>query len=55
MGEFCILFCTSPRVYLYEKASKKLPELKVLHELLKEINKFQDNQVKPDHATGTQI
>ena len=25
----------------------------MLHELLKEIYKFEDNQVKPHHATGT--
>ena len=31
---------------------KKLQELKVLHELLKEIYEFEDIQVKPHRATG---
>ena len=39
--------------YLHEKSSKKLRELKVLHELLKEIYEFEGNQVIPHHATGT--
>ena len=37
--------CLMNLYYLYEKSSKKLRELKVLHELLKEIYKFEDDQV----------
>ena len=39
--------------YLYEKSSKKLRELKKLHELLKEIYEFDDERVKPHRAAGT--
>ena len=45
--------CLASLYYLYEKSSKKLRELKVLHERLKEIYEFEDNQVKPHRATGT--
>ena len=38
---------------IFTKSSKKLQELKKLHELLKEISKFEDDQVKPHCATGT--
>ena len=48
-----ITTCLMNLYYLYEKSSKKLRELKVLHKLLKEICKFEDNQVKPHRATGT--
>ena len=48
-----ITTCLTNLYYLYEKSSKKLRELKVLHKLLKEICKFEDNQVKPHRATGT--
>ena len=36
-----------------ESQAKKLPELKVLHKLLKERYKYEDGQVKLHHATGT--
>ena len=45
--------CLTNLYYLFEKSSKNLRELKVLHELLKEICEFEDNQVKPHRATGT--
>ena len=48
-----ITTCLLNLYYLYEKSSKKLRELKVLCELLKEIYKFKDNQAKSHHATGT--
>ena len=48
-----ITTCLTNLYYFHEKSTKKLRELKVLHELLKEIYEFKDNQVKPHRATGT--
>ena len=48
-----ITTCLTNLYYFHEKSTKKLRELKVLHELLKEIYEFEDNQVKPHRATGT--
>ena len=39
--------------YLYEKSPKKLRELKVIHELMKETFEFDDGGVKPVRACGT--
>ena len=39
--------------YLYQKSSKKLRELRKLHNVLKELYEFADNCVKPAKATGT--
>ena len=48
-----ITTCLQNLYYLYEKLSKKLRELKKLHELLKKIYKFDDERVKPHRAAGT--
>ena len=40
--------------YLYEKSSKKLRELRLLHKTLKNIYEFQNKQVKPAKSHGTQ-
>ena len=40
-------------LYLCEKSSKKLREVKKLHELLKEIHEFDNERVKPHRAAGT--
>ena len=47
-----ITTCLTNFCYLYEKSHKKFQKLKVIHEHLKEIYKFGDDQVKPDRATG---
>ena len=39
--------------YIYNKSSKKLRELRQFHTVLKNIYKFENNQVKPVKATGT--
>ena len=39
--------------YLYHKSSKKLRELRKLHNVLKEMYEFADNRVKPAIASGT--
>ena len=38
---------------LYKKSSKKLRELRQLHEVLKNVYTFENNQVRPSKATGT--
>ena len=48
-----ITTCLQNLYYLYGKSSKKLRELKKLHELLKEIYEFDDERVKPQRAAGT--
>ena len=48
-----ITTCLQNLYYFYEKSSKKLRELKKLHELLKEIYEFDDERVKPHRAAGT--
>ena len=48
-----ITACLQNLYYLYEKSSKKLRELKKLHELLKEIYEFYGKRVKPHRAAGT--
>ena len=48
-----ITTCLQNLYYLYEKLSKKLRELKKLHELLKETYEFDDERVKPHCAAVT--
>ena len=48
-----ITVCLQNLYYLYEKASKKLRELKNLHVILKDIYGFENDRVKPHRASGT--
>ena len=43
--------CLENLYYLYEKLSKNLKELKILHWLLKEIYELDTEKVKPHLAT----
>ena len=45
--------CLMNLYYMYQKSSKKLREVKVLHNILKETYQFENGSVKPVRATGT--
>ena len=45
--------CLTNLYYMYEKSSKKTREIKILHDLLKEVLEFESDVVKPHRASGT--
>ena len=45
--------CLMNLYYMYETSSKKTREIKILHDMLKEILEFENGVVKPHRASGT--